>query len=112
MNIIKSAISVILASGLVACSQIEPVSRKQIVANIEPILKIEERIDQMRYYTQVLDSIGGISKEKLGELKAHYDIYYVYYLASNVHLAEGNTESYLAHLRLAEGELDAIEAIL
>jgi hypothetical protein len=66
----------------------------------------------MRYYTKVLDSLGGITKEKLEELKGHYDVYYVYYLASNVHLAEGNTDSYLAHVELAERELEAIEAIL
>jgi hypothetical protein len=112
MELMKSTLLLLLASGLVACTPIDPIPRNQLAANIKPILKIEERIDQMRYYTKVLDSLGGITKEKLEELKGHYDVYYVYYLASNVHLAEGNTDSYLAHVELAERELEAIEAIL
>lgn len=112
MKIVKSTLFLILASGVMACSQIDPIPPSQLVANIAPILKVEKRADQMRYYVQVLDALGGMSKERSEELKAHYDIYYVYYLASNVHLAGGETESYLAHIKLAEGELDAIEAIL
>jgi hypothetical protein len=112
MSFMKSFGLLLLASGLVGCSTVEPISRKQLAANIKPILKIEERIDQMRYYTKMLDSLGGISKEKLAELKGHYDVYYVYYLASNLYLAEGNTVSYLANVKQAQSELDAIEAIL
>ncbi len=112
MSIMKSFGLLVLAGGLVGCSTVEPILRNQLAANIKPILKIEERIDQMRYYTNMLDSIGGISQEKLAELKGHYDVYYVYYLASNLYLAEGNTESYLAHVKQAQSELDAIEAIL
>lgn len=112
MSFMKSFGFLVLASGLVACSTVEPISRNQLAANIKPILKIEERIDQMRYYTKMLDSLGGISKEKSEELKGHYDVYYVYYFASNLYLAEGNTESYEAHVKQAQSELDAIEAIL
>ncbi len=112
MSFMKSFGLLVLASGVVACSTVEPISRNQLAANIKPILKIEERLDQMMYYTNMLDSLGGISKEKLAELKGHYDVYYVYYLASNFYLAEGNTESYLAHVKQAQSELDAIEAIL
>ncbi len=112
MSLMKSFGLLVLAGGLVACSTVEPISRNQLAANIKPILKIEERNDQMRYYTNMLDSLGGISKEKLEELKGHYDVYYVYYLASTLYLAEGNTESYEAHVKQAQSELDAIEAIL
>jgi len=112
MKIMKFALSLILASGVIACSQIDPAPRNQLVANIAPILDVEKRADRIMYYVKVLDSIGGMSKERSEELKAHYDVYYVYYLASNVHLAGGKTESYLAHVKLAEGELDAIETIL
>ncbi len=112
MSFMKSFGLLVLAGGLVACSTVEPISRNQLEANIKPILKIEERIDQMRYYTNMLDSLGGISKEKLEDLKGPYDVYYVYYLASNRCLAEGPTESYLAHVKQAQSELDAIEAIL
>ncbi len=112
MNIMKFTLSLIMASGIVACSQIDPAPRNQLVANITPILDVEKRADRIMYYLKVLDSIGGVSKERSEELKAHYDVYYVYYLASNVQLAGGKTESYLAHVKLAEGELDAIETIL
>ncbi len=112
MSLMKSLGLLVLAGGLVACSTVEPISRNKLAANIKPILKIEERIYQMRYYTKMLDSLGGISKEKLEDLKGHYDVYYVYYLASNLYLAEGNTESYEAHVKQAQSELDAIEAIL
>ncbi len=112
MKIMKSALFLILASGLIACSQIDPIPRNQLVANIAPILKIEERADQIRQYAKMLDSLGRLNKKRSEEVKAHYDIYYVYYLVSNVQLAEGNTESYLAHIKLAEGELNAIETLL
>ncbi len=78
MGLMKSFGLLVLAGGVVACSTVEPISRNQLAANIKPILKIEERIDQMRYYTKLLDSLGGISKEKLADLKGHYDVYYVY----------------------------------
>jgi hypothetical protein len=53
-----------------------------------------------------------LSQGKSSELKTHLDIYYVYYLASNVQLAKGNMTSYQAHLELAEKELDVMESIL
>jgi hypothetical protein len=46
------------------------------------------------------------------KLKATHDVYYVYYLAAAVHLARGNMGSYVAHVKLAERELDAMEAIV
>lgn len=112
MKMMNSALSLVLASGLAACAQINPIPRDQLAANIAPILQIEKRLDQVRYYTKVLGSVGGISEEKTTELKKHLDVYYVYYLASNVQLAEGDMESYQAHVKLAERELDVMEAIL
>ena len=111
MKILKFALSLVLASGFAACSQIDPIPRNQLATNLAPILDIEKRLDRARYYAQIIGSLGGISDEKSEELKEHYDIYYVYYLASNVHLAKGELEYYLAHVKLAERELDAIEAI-
>jgi hypothetical protein len=56
--------------------------------------------------------LEGMSTETAQRLKATHDVYYVYYLAATVHLARGNLESYLAHLKQAEKELDSMEAIL
>ncbi len=108
------AVSLVLAMGLAACSQVllKPISRDQLVDNIAPILKMEKRLDQVMYYTKMLGSLGGLSQGKSSELKNHLDIYYVYYLASNVQLAKGNMISYQAHLKLAENELDVMESIL
>lgn len=60
----------------------------------------------------MLGSRGGISEAVLKEMQEHYDIYYVYYSASSVYLARGDVQSYLAHIRMAEGELAAMEALL
>ncbi len=107
-------LSLILALGLGACSQVQvqPIARDQLVENIAPILKMEKRLDQVMYYTKMLGSLGGLSQGKSKELKSHLDIYYVYYLASNVQLARGNMIAYQAHLELAEKELDVMESIL
>jgi len=114
MRNLVPALSLVLAMGLAACSQVqvEPISRDQLVENIDPILNMEKRIDQVMYYAKMLGSLGGLSQGKSSELKTHLDIYYVYYLASNVQLAKGNMTSYQAHLELAEKELDVMESIL
>ncbi len=114
MRNLVPALSLVLAMGMAACSQVqvEPISRDQLVENIDPILKMEKRIDQVMYYAKMLGSLGGLSQGKSSELKTHLDIYYVYYLASNVQLAKGNMTSYQAHLELAEKELDVMESIL
>jgi len=108
------ALSLVLAMGLAACSQVQvaPISRDQLVNSIAPILKMEQRLDQVMYYTKMLGSLGGLSQGKSKELKNHLDIYYVYYLASNIQLAKGNMESFTAHLKLAEKELDVMESIV
>ncbi|MFQ5902097.1 MAG: hypothetical protein ACE5JO_00235 [Candidatus Binatia bacterium] len=112
MKTIHLLLPLVLAGWLAACSQIQPISRDQMAANIDPILKLENRIGQVKYYTKMLISVGGISDEKGDELKAHHDIYYVYYLTANVQLARGNMESYVAYVKAAESELDLMEAIL
>lgn len=112
MKIPKLTLPLAFAAAFVACSQIDPIPRDQLLANMGPILRVEKRFDQVRYYTQMLGSLGEISEGKTKELKKHLDIYYIYYLASNIHLARGNMESYLAHVKLAERELDVMEAIL
>lgn len=112
MKTISLVLSLAVAGGLVACSQVNPISRDQLAENLAPILRMERRVDQVKYYTQMLAYLGGISSEKTEDLKAHHDIYYVYYVAANVQLARGDMESYLAHVSQAERELDLMEAIL
>jgi hypothetical protein len=102
-----------LALGLTACSQaIQPLSRDEVAANLAPLLKIERRADQVKYYSLLLTNLGGIGADSVAIIKKHHDIYFVYYLAANLNLARGNIDSYLVHVRLAEKELDSMESIL
>lgn len=112
MRVRNLVLLLVLAGGLAACSQVQPISRDQIVANLTPILNIEKRADRVKYYTQVLGFTGGNADERGEKLKAHYDIYYVYYMAATFNLARGNIEAYLADVKLAGVELDAMETIL
>ncbi len=116
MKVMRLGLSLVLASGLAACTQIgtgiSPIPRDQLAENIAPILDMEKRLDQVMYYNKMLVSLGGLSQSKSRELKKHLDVYYVYYLASNIQLARGNMESYQAHIELAKIELDTMESIL
>ncbi len=112
MKILKLALPLVLASGVAACAQMQPITRDQLAENIDPILKMEKRLDQVMYYTKMLGTIGGLTKGKSKELKKHLDIYYVYYLASNVQLASGDMAAYQAHVALAERELEVMESLL
>jgi len=112
MKILKLALPLVLASGLAACAQIQPIPRDQLAENIDPILKMERRLDQVMYYTKMLGTVGGLTQGKSKELKKHLDIYYVYYLASNVQLASGDMIAFQKHVALAERELENMETLL
>jgi hypothetical protein len=90
----------------------KPIAPQDLAQNLGPILKIEKRLDQVKYYSQMLGNLGGMNDERADDLKAHHDIYYVYYVAANVQLARGDMEAYVAHVKLAEQELDFMEAIV
>ncbi len=104
------ALSLLSAGGLLACSQIPTIPRDQLTANLAPILKVGERADKAT--TQILGLVSQMTAKKVEELKTHYQIYSVHYLAASVYLARGSMEDYKAHLRQAETELEAMEAIL
>jgi len=102
----------VFSAGLAACSQIKPIAPEDLARNLGPILKIEKRLDQVKYYSKMLGNLGEMKGENADDLKAHHDIYYVYYVAANVQLARGDMEAYLAHVKLAERELDLMESIV
>ena len=106
------ALSLLSAGGLQACSQIPTIPRDQLTANLAPILKVEERADEVKANTQILGFAGQITTDKVEKLKTHFDVYYVHYLAASVYLARGSMENYRAQLKRAETELEAMEAIL
>lgn len=106
------ALSLLSAGGLQACSQIPMISRDKLTANLTPILKVEERADEVKANTQILGIAGQITTKKIEELKTHFDVYYVHYLAASVFLARGSMEDFRTQIKRAETELDAMEAIL
>ncbi|MGH7828850.1 MAG: hypothetical protein ACREP8_01610 [Candidatus Binatia bacterium] len=112
MKITNFLLCLFLVGGLAACSQAQPTSRDHIAANLSPILKIERRADRVKYYARVLGFTGGNGDDKGEKLRAHYDVYYVYYLAATFNLARGNMDAYLASVKSATVELDAMETIL
>ncbi len=64
MKMAPLALSMILAVGLAAYSQIQPIPRDQLAQHIDPILNMERRLDQVMYYTKMLGSLGGLSQGK------------------------------------------------
>ncbi len=112
MKLNRVAIALGLGLLFTGCSQIGPISRDQLAANLAPILEVENRVKRAMSGVQMLGSVGEISDKDAEKLKAHYDVYSVYYHAANVHLAGGNIESYISHIEMAKQELAAIEAIL
>jgi hypothetical protein len=101
----------VFAHGWMACAQVGSLP-DQISANLGPILKIEDKAKQIISCAQVLDSLGDITEENAKTFKTHLNVFNVYYFAATIQLAEGNTKSYLAHVKSAEEELHAMETIL
>ncbi len=112
MRLYRVAIALGLGLLFTGCSPIGPISRDQLAANLAPILEVENRAKQVLSGAQMLGSVGVISEKDAGELKVHYDVYFVYHNAANVYLAGGDIESYIAHIQTAKQELDTMEAIL
>ncbi|HEU4341078.1 MAG TPA: hypothetical protein VFU31_05860 [Candidatus Binatia bacterium] len=87
----------------------EPVSREEIVQNLSPIVKVEERGRKLTMVMQQLPLVVDINEEDVQKLKEHYDVFYVYHNAATISLAEGKFEAYRDHLKVASNELDSIE---
>jgi len=56
--------------------------------------------------------IGWIKDEDSKKLKEHYDVYYIYHKGAVVALAQGEVETCMSLVRLAEEELQSIEVKL
>ena len=102
----------LLALFLVACAQVQQISREQVAAHLSPVLDLEKRVDQLKSFAQWLVQLRGIDEDKLAELKASDNVYFLYYLAASVDLASGNLQSYRANVERAERELEFMEATL
>ena len=112
MKLNRVALALGLGLLFTGCSTIGPISRDQIAENLAPILEVENRVNRAMSGVQMLGSVGEISDKDAEKLKAHYDVYSVYYHAANVYLAGGDIESYISHIEMAKKELAAIEAML
>jgi hypothetical protein len=111
-------LAVILFPLLVAgCTQVnpgsrEPVSREEVVANLRPILDMEQRVAELTLAMRKLPLVTNLSPQDAHALKEHYDVYYVYHNAAATSLAEGDFEAYRNHVRGGLKELDSMEAKL
>ncbi len=112
MKLNRVAIALGLGLLFTGCSPIGPISRDQLAENLAPILEVENWVNRAMSGVQMLGSVGEISDKDAEKLKAHYDVYSVYYHAANVYLAGGDIESYIAHIQMAKQELDTMEVIL
>jgi uncharacterized protein YcfL len=115
-NILPAIIFSFLAVGCAAQSQHEvaqqPVARQQVVDNLEPILKVEERVRKLTRVMQHLPLVVEVKAEDAQKLKEHYNLYSIYHNAATISLAEGNFQAYSNHLQIASRELDSLEARL
>jgi hypothetical protein len=93
-------------------SPVQPGARGQIVENLEPMVKMEERGAKLVVVMQHLPQIAKITPDDARRLKEHYSVYYVYHGAATVMLAEGNLKAYHDHIKVASQELDSLEAKL
>jgi hypothetical protein len=94
---------------LAGCAPLGEVSRDRLVANLPPILEVEERANRAMRGIEKLALLGEITDKDMKQLKEHYDVYYVHHKAASVFLAEGNIRSYESHVGLAKKELDSME---
>ena len=87
----------------------EPAPREQVVQNLEPIVKVEERGRMLTMAIQELPNLVEIKTEDAQKIKEHYDVYYVHHNAATISLAQGDIGLYRGHLKVASAELDSIE---
>ena len=96
-------------SNTSSSSSREPASREEVVQNLEPIVKVEERGRMLTMAIQELPNLVEIKAEEALKIKEHYDVYYVHHNAATISLAQGDIDLYRGHLKIASAELDSIE---
>jgi hypothetical protein len=111
--VVKSALPTVLISTLfVGCAQTRAVSREEVVQNLDPIVKVEQRGQKLVSVMQQLPLVMEVDAENAKKLKEHYDVYHVYHNAATISLAQGNFQVYNEQLGVASKELDSIEHTL
>jgi len=83
---------------------------EQVANNIEVITALEYRITEI---SMLVGMMGGlIEQEELDELKVHSDIYFVYYFAAQVALANEEMEDFKEYIGEADDSLDRMMEII
>jgi len=83
---------------------------EQVANNIEVITALEYRISEI---SMLVGMMGGfIEQEELDELKVHSDIYFVYYFAAQVALANEEMEDFKEYIEEADNSLDRMMEII
>lgn len=105
------AIALSLAFVLAGCAPVH-FSRETIADNIAPVVALERRVDWITQESRAKHQFGILSREVIEALKEALDIYYVFYLAASVKLAEGRLDTYRELLSMAAREVDRMERLI
>lgn len=108
---ITTLIGLALAFVLAGCGPVY-FSRETVVDNIATVVALEKRVGWIAQESRAKYRLGILSREVAEALKETLDIYYVFYLAASVNLAEGKLDTYHELLSMAAREVDHMEMLI
>jgi len=82
----------------------------QVATNVERIVALEDKVGDISSIVRMIGS--SIGEDGVDQIRVHGDIYFVYYLAANVALANGEMEDFEEYLEMADDELDRMLEIV
>ena len=107
----KTLLLVALCAVMAGCAPVY-FSRETVVDNIATVVALEKRVDWIAQQSRAKYRLGILSREVAEALKETLDIYYVFYLAASVNLAEGKLDTYHELLSMAAREVDHMEMLI
>ena len=110
--ILALILSLLVASGCAVSSQQLLGSPNFVAEYLPELLSLEQQSEEVIMNLQMLSLLGLPSEEDLAKMQAHFNTYWVYYHAANVHLADGDRDLFIQTVARAEHALEKIrEAI-
>ncbi len=105
----KISLWLVLLTILTGCSLAlpdDPITRDKLSENMGEVLELEREVSSIQTYMTMYGS--AMTEDMLKAVKSIYDRYYLYYMAANVALANGDIELYRKHLAMAKAEVEKI----
>lgn len=105
----KISLCFLLLPLLAGCSLAlpdDPITGDNLSENISEVLELEREVASIQTYMAMFAS--AMTEDTLKAVQSIYDRYYLYYMAANVALANGDIELYKKHLKMAKAEVDKI----